>query len=263
MSLREGRLGLGRENFMGAVRQVVPAVQTREVCSSATSNGRITFPALAISVPALPNPAHVSSSNGGRFYSAPETVPSLVVDWIRLICQAWSRGPQSVLELAHLMNKARRRLPYGGWSRLWESSELPFSKRKGEKLVVIGQGLEGLDANNCSHLPAAWNTLYWLARLGRAVVERLIRDGRIHPGLSLREARSLLAEYQPATSQKTGSSKLESRFARFAAFVGADLPNWSTQERQWAARQLQILENQIQQAEDPLDHESPDAISIL
>lgn len=174
--------------------------------------------------------------------------PCSLADWIGLIREACSRGAGSTLELARLMSQARQSLPYGSWSRLWQSDGLPFSKRKGEKLVVIGQSLEGIDANNCSHLPAAWNTLYYLARLGRRSVERLIEQGRIHTGLSLREAKALLAEHQPQMQRKSPRSNLRARLARFAAFIRADLGIWSPTERGWAGRQLTILVAEIQGA---------------
>jgi len=62
--------------------------------------------------------------------------------WAGMIRQVWFRGADSTLELARLMSHARASLPYGGWSQLWKTGKMPFSKRKGEKLVAIGQGLE-------------------------------------------------------------------------------------------------------------------------
>ncbi len=174
--------------------------------------------------------------------------PSSLASWIRLIREAWSRGTGSTLELAQLVSQARRSLPYGGWSRLWQSGDLPFSKRKGEKLVVIGQGLEGIDANDCSHLPAAWSTLYCLARLGRMIVDQLIEQGRIHPGLSLREAKMLLAEHRPETQRKDSRSKLQDRLARFARFIRQELGSWSLAERKFASGQLTVLAVEIHRA---------------
>ena len=42
-------------------------------------------------------------------------------------------------------------------------------------------------------LPRSWNTLYVLAQLDWAVFERFLAAGDIYPGLTLREARELLA----------------------------------------------------------------------
>lgn len=174
--------------------------------------------------------------------------PNSVSDWIRLICEACSHDTETVLDLARLMSHARRSLPYGSWSRLWQSGGLPFSKRKGEMLVVIGQGVGELDAQNSAQLPAAWNTLYYLACLGRGKVERLIKQGRIHPGLSLHAAQALLAEFRPGNQRTNSHSKLQRRLARFAEFVRANLKTWSPTEQEWAARLLTILTTEIQDA---------------
>ncbi len=171
--------------------------------------------------------------------------PCSLDDWIGLIREPCSRGASSTLELARLMSKARRNLPYGRWSQLWQSGGLPFSKRKGEMLLVIGQCVEELDAQHSAHLPAAWNTLYYLVPLGRKTVIQLIKQGRIHPGLSLRVARALLAEYQPGAQRKSSRSKLRDRLARFAAFVRADMGIWSWAEQEFVSRQLRILAEEI------------------
>jgi hypothetical protein len=152
-------------------------------------------------------------------------------DWIERIRQAWTGNTGQTLALARLVHRARRNLPYGSWSRLWQSGQTPFSKRKGEKLVVIGEAFEGLDANICSHLPTAWNTLYCLARLGRTAVERLIQAGRIHAGLTLREAKALLAEFHPERRTKTPPSKLFARLRRFSLWVRAERKHWSPREQ--------------------------------
>ncbi len=162
-------------------------------------------------------------------------------DWIQLIHQVWTQGADRTLELGRLMNRARQSLPYGSWSRLWQSGKLPFSKRKGEMLAVIGQGVGELDAQNSAQLPPAWNTLYYLARLGRVVVERLIRQGCIHPDLSLRQAKELLAKYHPEIFRKAPCSKLKARLARLAAFIRAEMGGWSRAEREWVRKQLLVL----------------------
>ena len=174
-----------------------------------------------------------------------EAEPLLLTDWIERIRRAWSCNAGHTLELAQLTSRARQSLPYGSWSRLWQSGALPFSKRKGEKLVVIGETLGGMDANNCSQLPVAWNTLYYLARLGRVEAERLIQQGRIHAGLTLREAKTLLAELHPEWRRTTPHSKLKSRVKHFVAWLRAERENWSLPEREFVHRQLLSLAGEI------------------
>jgi hypothetical protein len=169
--------------------------------------------------------------------------------WVCRIQAACARGASNVLELARLVRAARSALSYGGWSKLWQTGEMPFSKRKGEMLVTIGGCLEGLsDAQTSARLPAAWNTLYYLARLGSGTLKQLIDQGRVHPGLRLQEARELLAEYLPGSRRPTSNSKLQIRLARFAEFIQTNLRTWSQQEREKATRELAALVGKIQAA---------------
>lgn len=189
-------------------------------------------------------------------------------DWVFRIQAVCAREANNVLELARLVSAARRALPHGGWSKLWRAGEMPipFSKRKGEMLVVIGMAVEGLNTNNCARLPAAWRTLYYLARLDRQTMEQLIGQGRIHPGLSLLEAKGLLDEYLPEIRRTTSRSKLQVRLARFAAFVRTNLGTWSQQERKMAAEELVALAEKIQAASCEMaaaDEELQDARAIL
>ncbi|HEX3628710.1 MAG TPA: hypothetical protein VH280_25145 [Verrucomicrobiae bacterium] len=172
-------------------------------------------------------------------------------DWVYRIQAAFAREASDVLELATVLCRARRALSDGRWSQLWQGeSTLPFSKRKAEMLVVIGKCVEGLNAQNSAQLPAAWNTLYYIARLGRKMVEELIGQGRIHQGLTLREAIALWAEYVPNNRRATSASKLEARFARFAMFVRKNLEIFSAQDREMVGEQLAALAQEIKASAD-------------
>ena len=97
---------------------------------------------------------------------------SSVAEWIEQIQTLWANGAESRLELASLISTIRNHLRQrrGDWSSLWESGEIPFSKRKAEKLVVVGDGLGwAVNANACSHLPTEWNALYYIAKLRRSI----------------------------------------------------------------------------------------------
>src|SRR5438309_2208247 len=111
----------------------------------------------------------------------PDEVSALssVAEWIEQIQTLWANGAESRLELACLISTIRNHLRQrrGDWSSLWESGGVPFSKRKAEKLVVVGNGLGwAVNANACSHLPTEWNALYYIAKLRRNIQERLIQE---------------------------------------------------------------------------------------
>jgi hypothetical protein len=189
-----------------------------------------------------------NTSNLGRVNSKGSSINGSeggLQHWVCRIQAACLLETNNILELARLMCTARRTLPHGGWSQLWQTMEIPFSKRKGEMLVVIGKGVEGLNANNYSHLPVAWRALYYLARLGSGTLKQLVEQGRVHPGLSLQQAKELLAEYLPESRRTISLSKLHVRLARFATFIQTNLKTWSQQERETATRGLAALIEKI------------------
>src|ERR1022692_1471273 len=68
--------------------------------------------------------------------------------WIGKISRAWARGPANTLALARLLHQARQSVKHGQWSLLWRSPRIPFSKRKAEMLVTVGEVLGGVTAQN-------------------------------------------------------------------------------------------------------------------
>ncbi len=162
--------------------------------------------------------------------------------WIDKISRAWARSPANTLALARLLHQARQSVKHGQWSVLWRSPRIPFSKRKAEMLVTVGEVLGGVNAQNSAHLPSAWNTLYYIAQLGRTLTKQLIAAGRIHPRLLLRQARELVAEHRPGTARKSRTPlTLKRRLERFPNFVLAQAANWSSAERQLVHVQLKRL----------------------
>jgi hypothetical protein len=210
------------------------------------NNFEITGPMTEVAGSTMPEAPRAKTTGHQPIGRAPKFLSGSVDDlhkWISRIQAASAWEVNNVLELARLMAQARRTLPCGGWSKLWRTGAIPFSKRKGEMLVTIGECVEGLNAQNSAQLPGAWNTLYYLARLGRKAMEQLIGQGRIHPGLSLEEAKALSAEYFPGRRRTNPRSKLHVRLARFAAFVQTNLGTWSQQEREMVIQELAKLES--------------------
>lgn len=184
----------------------------------------------------------------------PAAVPASTAAWVLEILRIWSQGPANTLDLARLLGRARASLAHGGWTRLWTTERIPFSKRKAEMLVVVGRNLEELDAQSVARLPASWTTLYYLAELGHELVELLIGQGRIHPRLTRAQARALLAEFKPAgeVSPTSGSAARDRRFSRFVQFVRAALPAWSVEERQLRRTQLLALAEELHASINPI-----------
>ncbi len=171
---------------------------------------------------------------------------SLVTDWMGQITRLWAKGNWATLELARIVSAARHALAHGEWTALFKPepmpSKLPFAKRKGEMLVAVGDGLGWANAHVCAHLPSSLRTLYYLAKLDRTTLERLIEEEVIHPKLKESEARELVAQLLGKTLKKksTGTILLEG-LRRFENFLLAILPHCSPAEKQQAHAYLARL----------------------
>jgi hypothetical protein len=172
-------------------------------------------------------------------------------DWIGEINRAWSRGGTHTMELARVMVAARNRLRYGEWSGLWKSEQMPFAKRKGEMLVVVGDRLGWIDAQYIAHLPASWNVLYWLAKLREEIFRKLIEEGTIHPKLTLGEAKELVARFNGRRrKKKLAGINVKRRLRQFCEYVERTVSQWKPDDRKLAKQELTGLIEQIDAASE-------------
>ncbi len=68
---------------------------------------------------------------------------------------------------------------------------LPFQKKKADMLVGVAR-LIGLSEQTLTHLPHGWSVLYHLGRLEHDLLDRLVRDGEVHPELTHDRAKALV-----------------------------------------------------------------------
>ncbi len=169
-----------------------------------------------------------------------------IEQWTSEVRTVWEQGGTNTLELARVVCAARRGLRYGQWSQLWKSGKMPFSRRKGAMLVVIGQRLGGIDAQTFAHLPRGWSILYHLAQLDRIVLETLAAKGTVHPRLTLAASKELVAKFKcQATPVRWRRTPVRERLRRFEAFVRATLSDWSREDRRFATEELTRIIDQI------------------
>ena len=129
-----------------------------------------------------------------------------VKEWVSRIQEIFAQGRDRTLDLARLVSNAEQQLPYAEWAEL-KSGGLSFSKRKLELLAAVGTGLGRLDAQNSAHLPPAWNTLYYLARLPQPLLERLIGASAFQSEAGRRDGEELpIGGPQPTKAARTGTS---------------------------------------------------------
>ncbi|MCI0541060.1 MAG: hypothetical protein L0Z50_38145, partial [Verrucomicrobiales bacterium] len=172
-----------------------------------------------------------------RIREAQEVFFRSFADWAAEIKQMAAQRRTNTIELGKLVCAAKCELRFGQWSQFWRSSKLfklPFGKRHGEKLVVIGNGLGHLNANSCSHLPTAFRILYPLAQLDTAVLADLIGRGKIHPALTFDEAKALLVLHKPESRGKSKRPQVKRRLSNLRKFIQGTLDNWTPEERETA-----------------------------
>src|ERR1044071_2750629 len=168
---------------------------------------------------------------------------SSVATWAAQINDHYEREKSGTMELARTLYAAKCQLQRGQWMSLWKSGLVPFRRSKGQMLAVIGEKLGLLNVQTSAHLPSGWNTLYQLARLDRAVLEALIADGFIHRGLTLAQARALVAKHNGL--KQANRPRLERWLDKVASFVSAELDTWSPEEQRLAQSLFLDLAGQI------------------
>ena len=172
-----------------------------------------------------------------------------VTHWIEEIKKVWAHGAGITLDLARVVSAAKTRLcrQYGQWSQLWKSGQkLPISKSTADRLALIGDRMGDLDSATSLNLPRGWNILHCLARLDRGKLEQLIHQGVVHPQLTLRQARELVAQFTRKTlKSRAARVLLQARLRRFAEFVATHLPDWGPHERELATEELARLIERI------------------
>ncbi len=173
-------------------------------------------------------------------------------EWADEIRTLMARGRSHARELTIAVHSAKMKLPYGEWTELWRSETAPFSKRKADMLAAIGGALGRLDEQTFAHLPTGWSILYRLAQINRPTLMEYITKGRIHPGLSLAEAKDLLAESRGQRApDRERRSRVRARLNSFSKFVCETCSNWSVEERFLAMIVLTNVLHKLEAVSDP------------
>ena len=159
-----------------------------------------------------------------------ETVEE-VVSSIQAITRAWQSGITQTMQLAQTVAQARRQLRRGEWSKLWKSERMPFAKRKGEMLVVIGERLSWANAQTIAHFPAEWSILYQLTRLSQPSIEHFIGTNVIHPKLTLKEAKALSVPDKSKQASKKRTN-VHRRLNQLRKWVEERTRFWTATERE-------------------------------
>lgn len=129
---------------------------------------------------------------------------ALIEDWaikLRTVCLAdKERNMQSIMAKSRLFHAAKASLAHGGWARMWREKAqhgLPHTLRTGDKYALIGQEFGEANWKYTSSLPACVDTLFFLAQIGKPLVDELITKGEVDSDLSKGKAEVLRNRYRP------------------------------------------------------------------
>ncbi len=196
------------------------------------------------SIKPLCSSMRVAIPNGKLFGGADS-----VAEWMGKIKKVWALGASGTLDLARVLSSAKNQLRrhYGQWSRLWKSEhKMPLSKSTADRLATVGDRMGWIDSATSLNLPRGWNILFCLAPLDRQTLEQLIEQGFIHPKLTLREAKELVARLRgKLTEARTRKANVRRWLRRSAEFVRDTVSYWEPDERELATEELTRFIEQI------------------
>ena len=91
------------------------------------------------------------------------------------------------------------------------------------------------------NLPCGWTILDTLSRLEHDILDRLVRDGEVHPELTGVQAKALVRRRGKPRPRKKKRPSVKARYGELAIFVDATLDEWSLTQLELAASKLRRL----------------------
>jgi hypothetical protein len=178
------------------------------------------------------------NDSGGEVAVAPP-------DWAVEFCRLANKAKPDTFELANAAYRARKALPRGEWSKLWRCGAVPFAKRTGEALVLIGLRFGIPNAQTSARLPTEWTILHQLARLPFSPIETLIAQKVIQPRLTYKQARDLVVTILGTRRPRSAQTRIQQQFGRLLDSVheAGEQLNWA--DRAGLATQLRELASEL------------------
>ena len=171
-----------------------------------------------------------------------------VQTWELEILNLCSRGMGTNLALARAMFAAKRALArHGQWRELWNSGRIPFKIRKGEMLAVIGERVEKVNTQTLARFPTGCSVLYQLTRLAGPTLDQLVLEGIIHPGITLEEAKILVAKLRGHPASGTPQT-VRQRVRAFVRYIEQRLSEWPSEQLAGVSSQLAKLIDKLDAA---------------
>ena len=113
------------------------------------------------------------------------------------INHAWRKSAGDFIECGRLLEEANAELPRDAFNAMVKS-KLDFVPSVARKLIRIAANRTLCSPGN--KLPPAWTILYQLSQLPEATLKAALADGRIHPGMSRKDAIALKPSKKTTTA---------------------------------------------------------------
>lgn len=156
--------------------------------------------------------------------------------WLLEIKAVLVKSVTSLIEAGQLLIEAKKCLDHGEWLKMFTNGQLPFGERQAQYLMQVAGHRVLTNPNHRSLLPQSRTALVELAKGDETKVEEVIRDGKIHPALTAKEARLLVraADKEDAggvAGRNEDAAKLCDRRLKVVGRYIQEAKGWPTEQR--------------------------------
>jgi hypothetical protein len=117
--------------------------------------------------------------------------------WTTRIIHAYKKSLDSVLEVGHLLKRAKEDLPHGEFQRMIKR-DLPFKERMARMYMEVARNPRFSKRQHAAVLPRSVDTLALIGTLSDAEFSRRLEAGEIHPEMTRKDASAMAKGQQTA-----------------------------------------------------------------
>lgn len=118
----------------------------------------------------------------------------------------WRKGAGDFIRCGESLIEAKAELPTDAYRAMLK--KLLFNDSTVKKLVCIAKNTTLSASSHVNRLPPCWSTLYALSQVPESVLKDALADGRIHSGMSRRDATALKPVKKTATKPATAEPSM-------------------------------------------------------
>jgi hypothetical protein len=139
----------------------------------------------------------VKAVSGPKIVSEPKTRS----DFVEEIWASYRNSVEDILRMGSALIAAKAALAHGCFFEMIHN-DLPFTASTAERLMKIAADSRLSNTAHVQLLPAAWGTLYEIAKLNDVAFEQALSSGAINPRMTRGNGVKLLAAPAPAPANK-------------------------------------------------------------